>query len=324
MTGGFKPAWWCANPHLQTLWTRLVRYHPHPSLFRERVELDDGDFIDLDWVNFTAHDQPIVLVIHGLEGSTQSPYALGLLGAIEKRGWRGVVMNLRGCSGEDNRLPRAYHSGDSADVNTIVQHLVTSYPSKLAITGYSIGGNMMLKWLGELGRSNAHTVLVNAAIAVSVPFDLGHCADVLSHSLFRIYENYFMKKLKSRIRRKLNTMSMPVTPGQLERLNRIREFDHAVTAPLHGFADADDYYTRSSCRQYLPDIKHKCLLIHAEDDPFMTASVIPALSELGENTSLELYGNGGHVGFVSGRLPGKAHYWLEDKIISYLEPVLLQ
>jgi len=320
MTGsGFWPAWWCRNPHGQTLWSRLVHYRPSLTLHRERVELIDGDFIDLDWVNFSNTSQPIVLVIHGLEGSSQSPYVRGILKAIEQRGWRGAVMNLRGCSGEDNRLARAYHSGDTDDVHTIIQHLKTQHPdTPLAVVGYSIGGNMLLKWLGEQGRN--HPTHINATVAVSVPFDLGNCADVLSHSLFRLYENYFMKRLKARIMRKQQTMAMPVSEPELQQLSSIREFDDKITAPLHGFTDANDYYSRSSCRQYLPNIKHDCLIIHAKDDPFMTPSVIPDASELSDSIIMELYDYGGHVGFVSGSIPGRANYWLEQRIIEYLGP----
>lgn len=319
MNDGFRPAWWCLNPHLQTLWPRLAGYRPRPRLFRERVELADGDFIDLDWVNYESRDRPMVLIIHGLEGSTQSPYALGILKALEHHGWRGVVMNLRGCSGEDNRLPRAYHSGDTVDLHQVMQHLKNRHANTpLAVVGYSIGGNMLLKWLGQ----QEDMELVDAAIAVSVPFDLGQCADVLHHSLFRVYENYFMRRLLARIKRKLHTMTMPVTAEELDKLNSIREFDNAVTAPLHGFASDDDYYTRSSCRQFLPHIKHQCLIVHAQDDPFMTPAVIPGKMELGKNTRLELYRNGGHVGFVSGNVPGKAGYWLEHRIIEYLQPLL--
>lgn len=318
--GGFWPAWWCRNPHGQTLWSRLARYRPPLTLRRDRLELDDGDFIDLDWVNYSENTQPMVLVIHGLEGSSQSPYALGILKAIEQRGWRGVGMNLRGCSGEDNRLARAYHSGDSADVNSIIRHLKDKHPdSPLAVVGYSIGGNMLLKWLGEQGRNNVQPNSVNAAVAVSVPFDLGHCADVLSHSLFRIYENYFMKRLKARIVRKLHTMVMPLSETELRNVSSIREFDDKITAPLHDFADANDYYSQSSCRQYLSDIKHDCLIIHARDDPFMTSAIIPETGELSRSTEMELYDNGGHVGFVSGSVPGKANYWLERRITDYLQ-----
>ena len=316
--GRFWPAWWCRNPHGQTLWSRLVRYRPKLTLQRDRIELNDGDFIDLDWVNFPDDSQPIVLVIHGLEGSSQSPYALGILKAIEQRGWRGAVMNLRGCSGEDNRLARAYHSGDTDDVSTVIHYLKTHNPdSPLAVVGYSIGGNMLLKWLGEQGRNN--TSHINAAVAVSAPFDLGHCADVLSHSLFRLYENYFMKRLKARIMRKQQTMAMPISEPELQQLSSIREFDDKITAPLHGFTDANDYYSKSSCRQYLPHIKHDCLIIHSRDDPFMTPAIIPDASELSDSTEMELYDNGGHVGFVSGSVPGKANYWLEQRITDYLQ-----
>jgi len=283
---------------------------------RERVPLPDSDFIDLDWVNRDHSGQPTVLVIHGLEGSSRSPYALGLMRAIENEGWRGVVMNLRGCSGDDNRLSRAYHSGDTEDVDYIVKHALSSCGDHpLAVVGYSIGGNMLLKWLGE-ERTRPD---IACAIAVSVPFNLGACTDVLSGSLFRIYENYFMKRLKARIARKMRTMAMPVTANELSRLRSIRQFDDAITSRLHGFSDADDYYNQSSCRQYLGGITANSLIIHAADDPFMTPEVTPRTDELGPGARLELYDRGGHVGFVSGAVPGKAKYWLEQRIKEYIK-----
>ena len=316
MGEAFAPAWWCRNAHAQTLWPRIAP-GPVPALRRERVELPDGDFIDLDWtLNRTG---PVVLVLHGLEGSSRSPYARGLLQAVQGRGWRGVVMHFRGCSGEPNRLPRSYHSGDTGDLDAVVRLLRQREPqTPLAVAGYSVGGNVLLKWLGEQG---SHAP-VAGAVAVSVPFELGKAVDVLHRSLFRVYENYFLRSLVPKIRQKLACMELPVRARDLGGVRSLRRFDDVVTAPLHGFASAEDYYTRSSCRGFLPGIRTPTLILHARDDPFMPPTVIPRAGELPAAVALEAHDHGGHVGFVAGRWPGKPRYWLEQRIPDYLRASL--
>lgn len=308
----FRPAWWCSNPHLQTLWPRLLRYGPTLRYRREQLELPDGDFIDIDWLPDGAG--PCVLVIHGLEGSSRSPYALGLLNTVAGLGWRGAVMNLRGCSGRPNRLARAYHSGDTRDVGLVIDHVARQCADgPILVVGVSIGGNLLLKYLGE---TRADTPIV-AAAAVSVPFDLGAAVDVMHKSFGGIYEQYFMHSLRHKIRVKASVAELPLNIGYALAARTIREFDERVTAPLHGFEGADHYYRESSCKSYLNSVHIPTLVLHARDDPFMRTDIIPHARQLSSAIQLEVMPRGGHVGFVSRRrdLPGHhSSYWLEYTI----------
>ena len=309
----FKPAWWCPGPHNQTLWARLTGYSPDVALWRERLELPDGDFVDLDWLE--SGDGPIVIVLHGLEGSSDSPYARGILKAVERRGWRGVVMHFRGCSGEPNRLARSYHSGDTDDLAYLVDTFRRREPgTPLATVGFSLGGNVLLKWLGRTG----HAAPLSAAVAVSVPFVLSEAANRLQRGFSRLYQWQLLRSLRNTVAEKRRRMELPLRIRNLAALKSFRDFDERVTAPLHGFDGADHYYTVSSSRQYLKGIAVPTLLLQARDDPFMTEDAIPRNDELSETVTLELSARGGHVGFVAGIWPWKPRYWLEERIPEYL------
>lgn len=309
----FRPAWWLPGPHLQTLYPSLVRRRIRPPLQRERLELPDGDFIDIDWTG--NRSGPIVLVLHGLEGSLESHYTGGILTALAAHGYRAGLMYFRGCSGAPNRLQRSYHSGDTADLETVVTRIVRHNPGAgLVVIGYSLGGNVLLKWLGE----GNDTAAVRAAVAVSVPFDLDRAARRLEHGLSRIYQHHLLNRLRRSVQAKAARYPPPVPLEQLATLRTFRQFDDAITAPLHGFRDVDDYYTRASCRQYLRGIRTPVLIIHALDDPFLPADAVPRATELAAPVTLELSPHGGHVGFVSGNRPLCAGYWLEQRICAYL------
>lgn len=310
----FQPAWWCRNAHLQTLWAALVRPRPHVALRRERIELPDGDFIDLDWA-VTDSRGPIVLVFHGLEGSSESKYARGLLRAIVARGWRGVVMNFRGRSGHCNRLPRSYHSGETGDMAHVAALLKAREPqTPIAAVGYSLGANAMLKWLGETHAQNP----VTAAVAVSIPFMLADCAWRMERGLSRLYQWDLVGRLRRNTRHKRTQMALPLKITDLSILRTFRQFDDHVTAVLHGFAGVDDYYARSSSRQYLRHVTVPTLIVHSSDDPFMTHAAIPGADELSPAIDFELYPHGGHVGFIAGRWPWRPRYWLEERIPDFL------
>ena len=317
VTSRFKPAWWLPGGNLQTLWPYFFRRRPQVDLIRERLELPDGDFVDLC---LTANaGAPVVAVFHGLEGCVDSHYVKPLLAAVERRGWHGVFMHFRGCGGEYNRLPRSYHSGDTGDIGFLIDHLQKRYPGvPIAATGYSLGGNALLKYLGETDRKGK----VNAAAAVSVPYVLAEGARRLNKGFSRIYQRRLLNLLKRKIAGKFSSMDCPIDLAGLRRLNDFFSFDDKVTAPLHGFAGVDDYYTRSSSRQFLKTITVPALLIQARDDPFMTDGVIPAQDELSKYVRLELAETGGHIGFVSGGTPGYAVYWLEQRIIEFFERYL--
>jgi predicted alpha/beta-fold hydrolase len=309
----FRPAWWLPGPHLQTLYPSLVRRRSHPELTRERLELPDGDFLDLDW---TRNDgTALVLVLHGLGGSLESPYTGGILQALAAHGYRAVLMYFRGCSGEPNRLARSYHSGETADLRFVIAHLAGRIaPKPLAVIGYSLGGNVLLKALGE----HAGMGPVRTGVAVSVPFDLDRAARRLEQGFSRIYQRYLLDRLRRSYRAKASAHTMPVSLARLATLDTFRKFDNEVTAPLHGFRDVDEYYERSSSRQYLHAITTPTLILHAADDPFIPEEAIPGESELGPGVTLELSRRGGHVGFVGGTLPFRSCYWLEGRICAHL------
>jgi predicted alpha/beta-fold hydrolase len=310
----FKPAWWLPGPHLPTLWAALARRRSPAASRFERLRLDDGDFIDLCWVG--ASEGPLVVLLHGLEGSYRSKYAAALLDRIDGRGWGGVLMQFRGCSGEPNLRDRSYHSGDTGDLEFLLAVLEQRYPGRpIMAVGYSLGGNVLLKYLGQ-SAGNAKPI---AAAAVSVPFDLAAGANRLNRGVSKIYQRCLVRSLQKKIRTKFADRAAPIALDELNKWADFWSFDNNVTAPLHGFADADEYYTRCSCRQYLGTITKPTLVIHSRDDPFLSVDAIPKNDELSNTTELLLTERGGHVGFVSGRNPLRPRYWIDDCLMAWFE-----
>jgi len=316
----FQPAPWLKNPHLQTIFAASFRPRPRLQVRRERIELPDGDFLDLDWVDGdTQPGAPIVILLHGLTGSIKSKYARGLMRAFDARGWRAVLMHFRGASGEPNRLPRGYHSGETSDVDYVARLLKQREPQvPLAAVGFSLGGNVLLKWLGEQGAAAP----VRTAVAVSVPFDLRLCAQAIRVGFSRVYQNRLLRLMRAAIRQKFSRIEPPFTLPELHRLRDFIEYDDAVTAPLHGFTGVDDYYDHSSSRHYLKNIRIPTLVLHARDDPFMSPDVVPNPDDLSDQVRLELSAHGGHVGFVSANGRGRPYFWLEDRIPTHLAQYL--
>lgn len=318
----FKPAWWLSNAHAQTVFPTLMRRLQAPFDRQERFELPDGDFIDLAWaVNGVPLDSPLVICLHGLGGGSNSKYIAGLLNAINRRGWRGVLMHFRGASEEPNRLPRAYHSGDTGDLNYLLYELARREPNtKKAVVGISLGGNVLLKWLGEQGQQS----LIQAAVAVSVPFQLRVVADRINQGFSRLYQKYLLSQLRNVFTRKLQRYgdTFPPFMQEMHSLNCFWTFDEHITARLHGFPSVHAYYREASSRPYLSHVMTPTLILHALDDPFMTPDVIPKEAELSSHIILELSQGGGHVGFVTGSVPGKPVYWLDQRIPKFLEDTL--
>ncbi|WP_299795354.1 hydrolase [uncultured Shewanella sp.] len=318
MTHSFSPPWWARSPHVQTIlpvFTKVDR----PALSRERLELSDGDFIDLDWLSFPEDGQTILVVIHGLEGSAESHYVRRLLQDCRARGLCAVVHHHRSCSGEPNRLARSYHSGDTRDLHENLTHLKARFPnSRIRAVGYSLGGNVLTKYLGEHSDSS----LIERAVVVSAPLKLAACAKKLEKGFSKVYQSYLIKQLQQKLTKKVQdkrlSESMPVSMSQIEELNTFYSFDHRVTAPLHGFEGVDDYYHRASGMNFLQHICQPTLVIHAEDDPFMTREVIPPAKKLSPDVVYELHSRGGHVGFIDGGTPFKPKYYLEKRILTFL------
>lgn len=309
----FKPSWWLRSPHLQTLWPAFFKRRHKLDLISEQVELDDGDFVDICWGK--NESAKTVLVLHGLEGSLESHYANGIVYQLEQAGYRPVFMYFRGCSGRMNRLPRAYHSGDTADISAIVEHIKEKtgcYP--YGVVAYSLGANALLKWLGETGESNP----IKKAVAVSVPFRLHDAGKRLERGVSRIYREHLLSSLRNTYTNKFKILSTPLTID-VDRLKSFWDYDDQVTAPLHGFSGAREYYDRSSSRQYLKKIQVPTRIIHASDDPFMFRDTVPEENELSDNIDFLLTQRGGHVGFISGKTPFTAYSWCEKKIIEFMQ-----
>ncbi|WP_428611624.1 hydrolase [Shewanella sp.] len=314
----FTPPWWARNPHVQTI-LPVLRKVDKPSLIRQRLELEDGDFIDLDWLAKPAPSEPIVVIVHGLEGSADSHYARRLLSRLSQDGVSALVHHHRSCSGVTNRLARSYHSGDTQDLHTTLSMLKRDYPnSPLLAVGYSLGGNVLAKYQGEQGADS----LVERAVVISAPLQLGACATRLKRGFSKVYQSYLIKQLQQKVRDKLamETLSaqMPVTPAEVDSLTTFHLFDDRITAPLHGFTGVEDYYHRASGLPYLSQVAKPTLVIHAKDDPFMTDEVIPSQEALSPQVTYELHQQGGHVGFIDGGHPLKPRFYLEQRIVNFL------
>lgn len=314
----FRPLTGASNPHLQTLLPRLLRRRVTLQPHWQRLTLPDSDFVDLAWSEdpASARDKPRVVLFHGLEGSFHSPYAHGLLQACKNRGWLGVVMHFRGCSGVPNRLNRIYHSGETEDASYFVQWLREEWGTvPTAGVGISLGGNMLACLMGKQGKA----CLLDAGVVVSAPLMLEPCSQRLEQGFSRVYQRYLLGLLKQNAERKLIAWpgTLPVDLTQLKALRLLRDFDDAITARAHGFVDATDYYNRCSAMPLLPDVRKPLLVIHAKDDPFMTPDVIPDVALLPPSIEYQLTQHGGHVGFVGGTLR-KPQMWLEQRIPQWL------
>jgi len=312
---------WLPGGNLQTLYPALIARRPPVAYRRERWDTPDGDFIDLDWadpqdsgLSIEDRKQALLVLFHGLEGSSNSHYARSLMHAVMQRGWRGVVIHFRGCSGELNRLPRAYHSGDSAEINWVLQRLQAQQTEgPLLVVGVSLGGNALLKWLGEQ-HWNAHKV-VHRAAAISAPVDLHAAGRALERGFNMVYTNNFLATMKRKSFAKLRVHPGLFDADKLRTTRTLREFDDLVTAPLHGYAGVDDYYTRASSKPHLAHITVPTLLLNARNDPFLPGEALPADDMLSESVTAAFPDEGGHVGFPdhSGALS-----WLPQNVLEFL------
>ncbi|KJF95698.1 hydrolase [Photobacterium angustum] len=316
----FTPASGLQNPHIQTLLPRFVRRQPLFTPVTQRLTTPDDDFLDLAWTESPTDDsKPLMILFHGLEGSFHSPYANGLLYAAKQQGWLGVMMHFRGCSGELNRQPRGYHSGEVNDARFFITWLREQFPQRPFIAvGVSLGGNMLINYLAKYGDDSD----LVAAQAVSPPLNLASCSARIQQGFSKIYQQYLLSSMKRTMAKRitLHQDKMPITHQQLEAINTVWQFDQHITAPLHGFIDADDYYQRCSGLQQLNLISTPLRIIHAKDDPFMTESVIPS-QPLPDNIDYNLYEKGGHVGFVSGSI-FKPTFWLEHSVPTWFKTKL--
>jgi predicted alpha/beta-fold hydrolase len=316
----FRPAWWLPGAHAQTIAGRVLR-RPHPPVFRrERIETPDGDFLDLDWVPAQNREAPLVLLLHGLEGSARRGYAINTYSALAANGLRAVGLNFRSCGGEPNLTARFYHSGETGDLRVAIDLLEQRFGQHVAAAiGFSLGGNVLLKYLAEEGAD----ARLGAAVAVSVPYDLAAGADALDATpMGRLYTSHFLASLVEKMESKSALLGSHIDLERIRRARSFREFDDAATAPLHGFAGAEDYYSRSSSGPLLDRIRVATLLIHAADDPFLPPSAIPH-GAIDRNDCLRvvLTRRGGHVGFIAGSLLRPA-FWAEAEAARFLGQAL--
>ncbi|WP_404824205.1 hydrolase [Pseudoalteromonas peptidolytica] len=313
----FKPAWWMRNRHAQTILPRFFRPRLHVPVNYETLETPDDDFLELAWAKHGDRNAPLVVVLHGLEGNINSFYAKGLLKSLVSTGFDAVLMHFRNCSREANRQPRAYHSGETSDLGYFISTLKTRFPKRpLFAVGFSLGGNVLAKYLGE---SKTHSGL-EAGVAVSAPYHLSSSCQVIRKSCFKLYQKYLLDRMKKSFSRKLDVIQSQINIDQeaLRNINDLWQFDDKITAPLHGFAGAEDYYAQASAQPYLSDITTPTLIIHAEDDPMLSAQAVPTLAQVNSAVTLAVSQQGGHVGFISGKNPLKPQFWLESVIPQYL------
>ncbi|MEI6318464.1 MAG: alpha/beta fold hydrolase [Pseudomonadota bacterium] len=315
---GFDPPRWLRGAHAQTIYAS--RFCPRPAVAyrRERWDTPDGDFIDVDRLAADAQraDAPWLVLFHGLEGSSQSHYARTLMHMAETLGWHGAVAHFRGCGGEPNRLARAYHSGDTAEVDWILRRFAAcAGGAPLHVAGISLGGNVLMKWLGEQG--SAACAVVDTAISISAPVDLAAAGAALERGFARVYALSFLQTLKRKAMAKLLQSPGLFDAARLGQARTMRAFDDVFTAPLHGYRDVDDYWMRASCKPGLGAVAVRSLMINALDDPFLPASALPGPSDVSPCVTLDYPAAGGHVGFVAGNPPGHAR-WLARRVAHFL------
>jgi predicted alpha/beta-fold hydrolase len=305
---------WLPSGHLQTIYPALCLRKPAVPMRRERWDSPDGDFVDVDFVD-GAPGQPLVVLFHGLEGSSNSHYARALMAAVAARGWSGAVPHFRGCSGEPNRAPRFYHSGDATEIDWIIRRLharQTIYTGKFYAAGVSLGGNALLRWLGESGHQAA---LVDAACAVSAPLDLAQGGAALSRGFNLLYTRMFLQTLKPKCVAKLQQYPRLFDLQALKAARNLYEFDNVVTAPLHGYRNTEDYWHRASAKHVLNDIRVPTLVLNARNDPFLPGQYLP--QQAAACVQLDYPARGGHVGFATGAPPGSLH-WLPQRLLHFM------
>ncbi|NRA83251.1 MAG: hydrolase [Gammaproteobacteria bacterium] len=321
----FKPAWWAKGPHAQTILADFLTRRDKSLGHQQRLELPDGDFVDLVWTTPPPENYqgPLIVLFHGLEGSIKSHYASRLLTAIKKHHWLGVIMHFRGCSGEPNRLSRAYHSGETTDARYLLTHLKQRFPMcDLYGVGYSLGGNMLLKYLAK----HQDDSLISAAVAISPPLDLSACQQRLKQGFSRVYQHHLLKRMKANLALKMQKVPQLVEHllcgSDLSKITNFHQFDSLVTAPLHGFSSAQDYYQQCSALPDLKKIRTPSLILHAKDDPFMSEAVIPTKEQLSLFVEYQLTQHGGHVGFIEGKYPWRPQFYIEQRVTNFFQQMI--
>jgi hypothetical protein len=314
----YRAPLWLPGAHLQTIGSARLVPQPRVEYRRERWDTPDGDFVDVDFAlpEPAGASAPVLVLFHGLEGNSQSHYARAIMRAAADRGWRGLVPHFRGCSGEPNRLLRAYHSGDSAEGDWILRRARERFPAaRLFAAGISLGGNMLAKWLGERGTEAG---VVDAAASIGSPLDLAAGGAALARGFNLVYTKMFLATLKGKALRKIARFPGAASAGAVRASRNLYEFDNAYTAPVHGFRDTEDYWTRASGKPWLRAVAVPHLVLNALNDPFVPAASLPRPQDVSRFVHLEQPGEGGHIGFARGRLPGDLGF-LPERLFRFFE-----
>jgi predicted alpha/beta-fold hydrolase len=315
----YRPAWWVPGCHARTLWGKFVRRLPTVATRVERWDTPDGDFLDLHRLD-APPGRPRLLMLHGLEGSARSHYARGLMAQAQSRGWAADLLIFRSCGEEPNRALRFYHSGETTDLDLVIRRLAAREPDRpLLLAGVSLGGNVLLKWLGE--RADDLPAQLRGAATVSVPYDLARGARYIDRGFSRVYQAHFLRTLRRKALEKRSRFPAELSASAIRRARTLYEFDDVVTAPVHGFRDATDYYTRSSSIRFLSGVRLPTLLLSAADDPFLPPDVLHEVRQIARGNAaleLEFVDRGGHVGFIGGRVPWRPVYYAEWRVGEFL------
>ena len=314
LESNYQPPRLFGSGHLQTIYPAFFRTVTEVNYQRERIDTPDGDFLDLDWSR--VGEQRLGVISHGLEGNTGRAYVRGMARALNRGGWDALAWNFRGCSGEPNRLLNSYHSGKTEDLDTVIEHARNSGDySQIALIGFSMGGNLTLKYLGERGAGVDPAI--SGAVAFSVPCDLRASSQHLARPANKLYMARFIRLLHEKVRVKMQLRPGEIDDRDYHRIKNFKDFDDRYTAPLNGFADAEDYWRRASCKPYLSGIKVPALLINAQNDPFLPPACYPEQAAAGNpHLFLEIPRPGGHVGFVGFNENGD--YWSERRALTFI------
>lgn len=318
----FRPPWWAKNRHVQTIFPRFIQKRVKLDYRKEKLALPDDDFVNLIWAGDVQKSSGIIALFHGLEGSIRSHYTNDMAANFVKQGYAVVLMHFRGCGGEQNAKPRAYHSGETEDAWYFLNWLEQKFPdTRKAAMGFSLGANMLLKLLSEQPKQQ----IIKAAMAVSTPFNLAICANSINQGFSKVYQAYLLKSMVNNLLIKMGKIDygklLKVTESQIKQFKSFRDFDEHITAPLHGFVNADDYYQKCSSGNFLSKIATPTLIVHAKDDPFMHESIVPKANLLSSNVCLEVSEKGGHVGFMQGT-PWRPKIWMQQRANIFFEPFI--
>jgi len=313
----FRVAWWLSNKHLQTMLAKYFRRKLTIKTVSQVLELPDNDFAELAWTELPSKqcNKPIVVLLHGLEGSVDSHYVKGMLQAIKAQGWIGVLLHFRGCGKHINRQAQSYHSGHTKDLEYFSKYLMEHYPNNAkSLVGFSLGGNVVCKYLATTKET-----IYGAASVICAPLHLASCSEKINRGFSKVYQHYLVSMLKKNALKKVDKgLISHISSSKILSIKTMWEFDELFTAPINKFHNAQDYYAKSSGLFGIDNIKTPCLFIHAKDDPFLCHNNISNLPELPLGIEFEVSNKGGHVGFISGNNPLKPLFWLEHRIPNYL------